>query len=65
MVGRDLEGSGHGLVEVLPRNFLLGLRKTTKISVRIAGVPAEIRTDYLPNTKLEPQRYASPFDLRL
>jgi hypothetical protein len=46
------------LIEVL-REFCLGrLRKTKKTSVRIAGVPTEIRNDYLPNTSLQRYRYA-------
>jgi hypothetical protein len=35
---------------------------TTKSAVRTAGVSAEIRTDYLPNTNRERYRYASPID---
>jgi hypothetical protein len=34
---------------VRPDTFLEGLRKTTKILVRITNVPAEIRTGYLPH----------------
>jgi hypothetical protein len=33
-----------------PIMFLEELRRITKISVRIFGVPAEIRSDHLPDT---------------
>jgi hypothetical protein len=33
--------------------FLEGLKKTTKISIRMTGDPVEIRTEYLPNTSLK------------
>jgi hypothetical protein len=34
--------------------FKKGLRKAMRISVRVAGVPAENGTDHLQNTSLEP-----------
>jgi hypothetical protein len=34
--------------------YLEGQRKTTKISFRIASVPAEIRSENFPNRILEP-----------
>jgi hypothetical protein len=40
----DLEGSNHGPIQVLFRNLSGGLKKTMKTSVRLSGVPAEIRT---------------------
>jgi hypothetical protein len=38
---------------VPPNNYLEGLRKTTNIAVRIAGVPAKILTKNLQNKILE------------
>jgi hypothetical protein len=40
--------------------FLEGLRRTTK-AVRLAAVPTEIRTEDLPNTRLELYRYVNLF----
>jgi hypothetical protein len=37
-----------------------GLRKTTRTSVTIGRLPAEIRTQHLPNTSLERYHYAVP-----
>jgi hypothetical protein len=39
-----------------------GLKETTKTSARIAGVPAEIRTEHVPNTGMELYHYTSLFD---
>jgi hypothetical protein len=44
-----------------PGIFREGLRKTTKISVRIVDVPPEIQTTHFPNTSLECYRYISLF----
>jgi hypothetical protein len=46
------------LIEVLSRHSPGGTEETTKTSVRIAGLLAEIRTRYLPNRTQECQ----PFD---
>jgi hypothetical protein len=46
LIGKDLEGSGRGLIEVLSPN-------SRKLSVRRADFPDEIRTEYLQNTSLE------------
>jgi hypothetical protein len=65
MVGwfvNDLEGNDHGLIKALSWHCLMGLRKTTKKSVRIAGTLAEIQTKHIWNTSLECYRYASWFD---
>jgi hypothetical protein len=44
-----LEGSGTSIIKVLPRNLIEGTEKNHKNSLRIAGVPGEIRTnEYLP-----------------
>jgi hypothetical protein len=50
-------GSGRGLIGVL--HLPDGLKETKKISVKIARVPAEIRTDRLPDTDLEFYRYTN------
>jgi hypothetical protein len=49
----DLGGIVHGIIEVLSGTRLEGLRKVTKTSVRMASVPAEIRTEHLQNTIVE------------
>jgi hypothetical protein len=43
--GKDFERSGRGLLEVM--------RKTRKTSVKKTGLPVEIRTENLSNTRLE------------
>jgi hypothetical protein len=51
---KDLEGSGRGIIVRFYLGIRLeGLRKTTNISVRIAGVEAKIGPLGLPNTKQE------------
>jgi hypothetical protein len=47
-----LEGSGRDLIEILSQNLPGAPRKNMK-NVRIACIPAEIRTMLLPNTSLE------------
>jgi hypothetical protein len=47
--------SGH-----YPGICLEGLRKTTKTSIRTAGVLAEIRIERLSSTSPERQHYANP-----
>jgi hypothetical protein len=52
--GMDLEESGRGLIKAPSRYFSVGgERKTARTSVRIAVVPAEIRTKHLSNESLE------------
>jgi hypothetical protein len=51
--GKDLEGSGYGVIEVLFQNLPGERGRPVKTSVRIAGVPSKIRTEHLPNTYLE------------
>jgi hypothetical protein len=43
-----------------PGIYLEGLRRITKMKLRIAGVPAEIRIKHLPNTSPERRRYVKP-----
>jgi hypothetical protein len=53
-LGMNLEESGRGLTELLSRHMLGGSEEThEKTSNRVAIVPAEIRTDLLPNTSLD------------
>jgi hypothetical protein len=42
-----------------PDVCLVGLKKIIKLSLRMAGIPAGIRTEHLPNTSLE-HFYARP-----
>jgi hypothetical protein len=41
--------SRSSLIEVLTRQLVVGLRKTTTTSARIVGVPAEIPNEHLQN----------------
>jgi hypothetical protein len=59
-IKKDFEGRYHGLIEELKLICLWGLRKTTKHSVSIAGVWAEIYAEYLPNASLECYRCTNP-----
>jgi hypothetical protein len=52
-IGKDLEGRGRGPMQVLSRQFPGG-------TLRIAGVPAGILTQHLPNTSQEDHRYDKP-----
>jgi hypothetical protein len=55
MSGKDLKGSGRGLIEVLFRNLLRGTEEYREnASFRIVGVSAEIRTEHFSNTSLRP-----------
>jgi hypothetical protein len=57
-----LEESDRGIIEVFSRHLLGETAENhKKISVRIACVPAEIRTEHIPNRNLERRRYANPF----
>lgn len=38
--------SGHGLIEILSWNFPGGTEEVHEKSLKLAGVPAEIRTDH-------------------
>jgi hypothetical protein len=58
-IRKCLEESSPSLLGVLPRGTCLeGLKNATK-HLNIAGVPTEIRIEYLPNTSLERHRYAN------
>jgi hypothetical protein len=54
-IGNNFEGYGLGRIEVLSRHWPGGTEE--KSSAMIACVPAEIRTEYLPNTSLEHYLY--------
>jgi hypothetical protein len=52
-IGKDLEWSGRGLIEVHSRHLSEGFEEIEKkTSVRIVGIPAEIRTEHPPNVSL-------------
>jgi hypothetical protein len=52
-IGRDMRGSGSGMIDTYPRNCLEGMRNATETSVRSAGVSVKIRTQYLQTLKLQ------------
>jgi hypothetical protein len=58
---QDLEGCGHCTIQCICLPAWTDWGKPQKFWVRIASVPAEIRTQYLPNTCLERYRYIKPF----
>jgi hypothetical protein len=58
---KDLEGNGHGRIEVLSCNLHRGTEKTHESSVRISDVPAKIRTENLPNMGLDRYRQTNLF----
>jgi hypothetical protein len=47
-----MEGSIHGLAEVLSLCLAEGVVKNTKTSVKLDFILAEILTEHLPNTRL-------------
>jgi hypothetical protein len=51
---KELEGIGYGLIEVLPQK-LAGRTEDSQqnLSVRISGVPAELRTEHFRSTYQE------------
>jgi hypothetical protein len=52
-IRRDLKGDGHGIIEVSYR-YLYGItEKKHGNLLKIADAPAEIRTEDLPNARLE------------
>jgi hypothetical protein len=51
--GKNVEAIGQGLTEVTAQNLPGGTEDTTKTSVRVAGVPTQIRTKHPQNEKLE------------
>jgi hypothetical protein len=55
-IGKDMERIDRGLIYVLSRQMP---GNTEETSVRIVGIPAEIRTDHLPNTILERYLYTN------
>jgi hypothetical protein len=55
---KDLEGSNHGLIQLI---YMKELRKITKPLLRIASAPAEIQTEHLLYTSLQHYSYAIMF----
>jgi hypothetical protein len=56
-IGKDSEESSAGFIEILSLNLSEGTEENHEKPVRIAGVPAEIRTDHIPNKRLERYQY--------
>lgn len=57
--------NGHGIIQELYQMLLEGRTKTRGISSRTDNVPAEIRTDHLPNISIQPYHYAKPLSTEL
>jgi hypothetical protein len=57
--GKNFEGSGYVLIEVLTAEFSLRdmIKCNDEPQVRISGVPAWIRTEQLSNSSLDRYRY--------
>jgi hypothetical protein len=65
-IGKDLEESGRGVIEVLSSHSPGETEENhEKPSVRIGNIPAETRTKHLPNVSLECCRYTSPLNAAL
>jgi hypothetical protein len=58
-IGKDWEGSGRVLNEVPSRHLSGGTDEHHEKSVMITGIPAEIRTEDLPDTSIGYYRYTS------
>jgi hypothetical protein len=56
----DLEGSGRDLMRVLSLQFPRGTEENHGKFVRIVNVPAETRSEHLPNTSQERYPCANP-----
>jgi hypothetical protein len=50
-IGRDIEGTAHGVIKLISSHFLDGLRKTTKMVIKDSRFWAETLTNVLQNTK--------------
>jgi hypothetical protein len=56
-IGKGLEWSCHGVIEVLSQNLPVGVQKNhNKISVGIVSIMAQIRTMHLKNARLKHYR---------
>jgi hypothetical protein len=62
---KDIEGSGHRLIEVPSRNLTGGTEKPTKSLIRMTKIYTEIRTGHFPNTSPERYHYAKVFGVFL
>jgi hypothetical protein len=58
-----LEGSGHGIIEILSQISCSYLEKPPNISISIVGVEAEIQSENLFNMSHEIYRYANPLSM--
>jgi hypothetical protein len=64
-IGKDLEGRGHGLIEALYGLLPGGAEEFHENPDKTACDPAEMRTEYLPNTTLERYRQLTPLIFNL
>jgi hypothetical protein len=65
-IGKDLDGGGSGLIEILQRNLPGGTENNHENHSQYSRrVPGEIRTEHLPNTSQEPYRYANVTSIRI
>jgi hypothetical protein len=53
MIGNELEGSSHSLIEILSQHLPRETEENNEIPVRTSGVPARIRKEHLPNTRVK------------
>jgi hypothetical protein len=58
-IGKNLEGSGRGLIEILSRN-LPGQTQESRGKSHDSRSPGEIRIEHLHNTITERSRYTNP-----
>jgi hypothetical protein len=50
LIDDELEEKDRGIIEVLPRHFPVD---SDEIHEKLAGVPAKIRTEHIPNKSLD------------
>jgi hypothetical protein len=62
-MGKNVEGSGRDLFEVICRNLNGGTEENHKNLVRMIDIPAGIRTENLPNISQEHYHYANTLDI--
>lgn len=60
-MGKDFEGSGYGLIQLLSRNSDVLMKFTKNLGQNICNT-SEIRTEYLQCTTLEHYRYDNSVD---
>jgi hypothetical protein len=60
MMTDDLEGSGHSIIKTVYEYLFVGTEQNHEKTVRIWGVPAEIRTERISNVSIARYRYGNP-----